>query len=99
MGEIDKLFGPVQKLYLKPDGSTEWAEVEPVKDSITLGEMKNEYKEFEGSRLGCFELSFKLHSFKKKDRVKIGQFIGLLKRPKCTYKTIKRDCAKRNRRW
>lgn len=98
MGEIDKLFGPVQKLYIKPDGSTEWVDVEPVKDSITLGEMKNEYKEIDGQQVGCFEFSFRLGPLNKKTRVKIGQLFGYLKRPRCTYKTIKRDCAKRNRR-
>lgn len=95
---IDTLFG-ARKLFIKPDGATEWSEIEPVKDSITLGEMKSEFKELDGPRIGCFEFSFQLRRLRKRDRVKMGQFLGYLKRPKCTYRTVRHDCAKRNRRW
>lgn len=43
-----------------------------------------------------FTLQFRI---KSPNRKKMLQAFGILKRPKCTYKTIKRDCAKRNRRW
>lgn len=33
-----------------------------------------------------------------KSHIRLLQELGILKAPKCTYKTIRRDCAKRNRR-
>ena len=97
MEENNTLFGKPKKLFLRPDGATEWAEVQPVRDSITIGKMEGKFKEIDGPQVGCFEISFRFGPLNKKTRVKIGQLLGCLKRPRCTYKTIKRDCAKRNR--
>lgn len=33
----------------------------------------------------------------RKVLIRLGQQFGIMKRPRCTYKTIRRDCAKRNR--
>lgn len=33
----------------------------------------------------------------RKDSIQLLQSVGLMKRPRLTFKTIKRDCAKRNR--
>lgn len=86
-------------LFVKPWGepSAEWQDLGTiVNDTTTLtpdgdGEGKS-YIHFSVS--GPFSFTFRL---RHKNRIKIAQEFGFLKKPRCTYKTIKRDCAKRNR--
>lgn len=88
----------VQKLYLKPEGAFEWQEIgTKVSDSISLGEMETEFVKDKAPNIGHFQITFRLRPWNKKKRIQIGQFLGFLKSPRCTYKTIKRDCAKRNK--
>lgn len=82
------------KLYLKGDGSTEWTEVKPEVESFDF----TPSVEFDCVPINhTLSFTWRIKPFSKKKQIEIMQFFGRLKKPKCTYKTIKRDCAKRNR--
>ena len=92
MGE--ELFG-TPKLFIKPIGKPEadWKElVGPiVQDSISISEDVPDI--YSPTRIR-FTATVRIS---KKNRIKLLQSVGLMKRPKCTYRTVKRNCAKRNR--
>ena len=46
--------------------------------------------------MGVFHFTCSLKNTRKQLRL-LRQALGFGKRPKCTYKTVRRDCAKRNR--
>lgn len=87
-------FEPV-KLFIKPCGQPEadWKELttEIISDSITIT------KETPDSHFPTRFSFTATINFTRKNRIRLLQTVGLMKRPRCTYKTIKRDCAKRNR--
>lgn len=86
------LIEPIGRLYIKPKDApdSEFVECKFSSDGITEAIIDNESK-WNGPT--SFTLSFSI----KQRLVYVLQGLGFLKRPKCTYKTIKRDCAKRNR--
>ena len=80
------------KVFISPGVSCEWQEIGTVNnDSMIVDEQKHR------SPFSFGEVSFTF-TMKKRDRIRILQEFNFLDRPKCTYKTIRRDCAKRNRR-
>lgn len=81
-----------EKLLLRKDGATEWTECGGTSDSIVLAECHQEFCPLEFA----VKVVFKLRDIRRMTK-QLKQLCGYLKRPKCTYKTIKRDCAKRNR--
>ena len=86
------------KLFLKPLGAPEidWKEVsgELVNDSISMSAVKFEPEE--PYRFGHYRVSFHVN-VKHMAMIRCLQNLGVLKSPKCTYRTVKRGCAKRNR--
>lgn len=88
----------MSKLFIKRIGipETEWGELssEVISDSISLS--GPEYVEEPTPKISRFQFTFRVN-MSHKTFVKLGHMSGLLKRPRLTYKTIKRDCAKRNR--
>ena len=95
MGE--ELFG-TPKLFIKPIGKPEadWKElVGPiVSDSITISEKDDDAPALGYQTRHVFTATIRIS---RKNRIKLLQSVGLMKRPKCTYRTVKRNCAKRNR--
>lgn len=100
--------GPVQgrgksQLFIKPIDApeTEWKELNgPVISDIILEEGNPPFAPLpeSGHKKVVLDFTVKLKtSVRKRMMLLIQQEFGLLKKPKCTYKTIKRDCAKRNR--
>ena len=83
------------KIFLKPIGQPEmdWQEIvgEVVSDSITIREDAPDMNF--PTRLN-FTVTLRIS---RKNRIRLFKSVGLMKRPRCTYKTIKRGCAKRNR--
>lgn len=83
------------KIFLKPVGQPEadWKELtaEIISDSITIT------KEAPDSHFPTRFSFTATVNFTRKNRILLLQTVGLMKRSRCTYKTIKRDCAKRNR--
>lgn len=82
-------------IFLKPIGQPEmdWQEIvgHVVSDSITIREDVPDMNF--PTRLN-FTATF---SISRKNFIRLLKSVGLMKRPRLTYKTIKRDCAKRNR--
>lgn len=88
----------VSKVMIKKWGepSAEWEKVGTIiRDSITVS--KPEYIQEDPPKAGRLSFTFRVN-IRHKTTVWIGQLFGVLKKPKCTYRTIRRDCAKRNRR-
>jgi len=69
-----------------------------------------EWKEISGRNLKCFSSLYEPCNNRPitisftgelptghKQRTEWMKFLGILKRPRCTFKTIRRDCAKKNR--
>ena len=87
------------KLFLKPLGAPEidWKEVsgEIINDSISMSAVKVEPEE--PYRFGHYRMSFHA-KVKRMAMIRFLQTVGFLKAPKCTYRTTKRACAKRNMR-
>lgn len=90
--------GQPAKVFIKRWGepNEDWKELGVIKDdSVTLVLNEKDDPGFDFRyEVGGFEFTFK---FSRKTSIRLQQALGLLKRPKFTYKTIKRDCAKRNR--
>ena len=80
------------KVFICSGVSCEWREIGTVNnDSMIVDEQRHKSP----FTFGEVSLTF---TMKKRDRIRLLQEINILDRPKCTYKTIRRDCAKRNRR-
>ena len=88
------LFTPA-KVFIKPKDQpeAEWKEVvgSVVRDSLTISE-----SEPVGYNPTIIKFTAALH-ISRKNRIRLFKSVGLMKRPRLTYKTIKRDCAKRNK--
>ena len=89
-----EMFTP-SKVFIKPKDQpeAEWQElVGPIiRDSITIAEeAPDPYWPTHLQFTATFRIS-------RKNRIRLFKSIGLMKRPRLTYKTIKRDCAKRNK--
>lgn len=88
------LFTPT-KVFIKPfdKPEAEWQElVGPIiHDSITITEKAPD--PYQPTHLK-FSVTFRIS---RKNRIRLFKSIGLMKQPRLTYKTIKRDCAKRNK--
>lgn len=87
-----------ERLFVKPWGvpCEDWQEIGVIEGSTTLV-VKDESKapyDIIYSIPTVFSCAIK---FSKKQNVRIMQLFGLLKKPKCTYKTTRRFCAKRNK--
>lgn len=87
-------FGP-GKIFIKASDDNEWKEIGAVvSDGISLSSDSDDNQRlFEP--MGEFSFTF---TMRKRTRIRMLQQCGILDKPKCTYKTIRRDCAKRNRR-
>lgn len=88
------LFTPT-KVFIKPFDKPEagWQELvgDVVRDSITIAEdAPDPYQPLHLRFTATFSIS-------RKNRIRLLKSVGLMKRPRLTYKTIRRDCAKRNR--
>lgn len=85
----------IEKIFLKPIGQPErdWQEIvgEVVSDSITIREDVPDMNF--PTRLNFVATL----SISRKNYIRLLKSAGLMKRPRCTYKTIRRDCAKRNK--
>lgn len=85
----------IGKIFLKPVDQPEmdWQEMvgEVVSDSITIREDVPDMK-FPTRLNFTATLNISRNNF-----IRILKSIGLMKRPRCTYKTIRRYCAKRNK--
>jgi len=85
------------KLYLKPIDHPEadWQELvgTVVKDSITVS--GPEFIPDIAPNIGHFQFTFHCR-IKRKTEIRLMQLAGFKKSPKCTYRTVKRGCAKRN---
>ena len=91
--QIDKPI--IQRILIKrSDGSEdEWKDLGYIKTSVALPQ-KDEFKDFEPVHLNIrCEAFFTV----KGGRKALFKMMGLWKTPKCTYKTRRQDCAKRNR--
>ena len=84
-----------REIFLKPIGPIEmdWKEIigEVVSDSITIREDVPDMNF--PTRLNFTAIL----SISRKNYIRFLKSVGLMKRPRCTYKTIRRDCAKRNK--
>lgn len=83
-------------VFIKPIDKPEadWQELvgDIVRDSITITESaSNPYSPATLNFTATLRIS-------RKNRIRLLKSVGLMKRPRCTYKTIKRKCAKRNRK-
>lgn len=91
---LREIFTPA-KVFIKPVNQPEadWQEVvdSVVRDSLTISE-----SEPVGYNPTTIKFTATLH-ISRKNRIRLFKSIGLMKRPRLTYKTIKRDCAKRNK--
>ena len=85
----------IGKIFLKPVDQPEidWQEMvgEIVSDSITIREDVPDMNF--PTRLN-FTATL---SISRKNYIRFLKSVGLMKRPRCTYKTIRRNCAKRNK--
>jgi len=91
---LKDLFTPT-KVFIKPFDKPEsdWKEFvgDIVRDSITITESTpNPYRPTTLNFTATLRIS-------RKNRIRLFKSLGLMKRPRCTYKTIRRDCAKRNK--
>ena len=91
---LKDLFTPT-KVFIKPVDQPEvdWQEIvgEVVSDSITIREDVPDMN---------FPTTLKFTATlrtSRKNRIRLLKSVGLMKRPRLTYKTIRRDCAKRNK--
>ena len=101
--------GPVQgrgKIFIKPidHPEAEWKELSNglTATDFIAEESGPEFVPVPETGLQKIVLNFTIRlkpSTRKRMFLQIRQMCGLAKRPKFTYKTIKRDCAKRNGRW
>ena len=99
--------GPVQgrgKIFIKPIDrpEAEWQELSNglIATDFIIEERGPEFIPVPETGHNKIVLNFSIRlkaSARKRIMLQIKQMCGLAKRPKCTYKTIKRDCAKRNR--
>ena len=89
-----ELFGS-PKLFIKPVSQPEadWQELVGaiVSESITISENRPD-----ASRPTILNFTATLN-INRKNRIRFLKSVGFMKRPRRTYKTIRRDCAKRNR--
>ena len=85
------------KLFLKRDGQMEWTELDGAKGDIRLGELNDGSEPAIENFSANYSLTFQMKPLSRRKLIRLRQTFGLLKAPRCTYRTIKRDCAKRNR--
>ena len=86
-------FGP-GKIFVKATDDHEWKELGTVKsDCLTVFEEAVD-QPIRFKQVGTMSFPF---TMKKRTRIRLLQMAGVLDKPKCTYKTIRRNCAKRNR--
>lgn len=83
-------FGPA-KIFIAKD-EHEWVPLGEVANGPLCRDEQNLEMTFSSRSVS---LSF---TMKKRDRIRLLQYFNILDKPKCTYKTIRRECAKRNRR-
>ena len=72
---------------------TDWKELvgSIVRDSITVSDCVTEpYRPTTLRFTATINIS-------RKNKIKLLKEVGIMKKPRCTYKTIRRDCAKRNK--
>ena len=96
---ISPSFGP-GKLYIKSAANdvTEWQEVGATDALIISDEVQDTINSWaEVYQPKPIKFSFTLKPMKRKAHIRLLQSCGVLKKPRCTYKTIKRDCAIRNK--
>ena len=91
---LKDLFTPT-KVFIKPFDKPEadWQEFvgDIVRDSIAITESTpNPHSPTTLNFTATLRIS-------RKNRIRLFKSVGLMKRPRCTHKTIKRDCAKRNK--
>ena len=85
-----------QKAFIMPKWGEprDWKEVTLVNDTASIVQTDKVGDSF----IHYDTINFSFHiKINRKVRIKIGQLLGVLKKPRLSYKTIKRDCAKRNR--
>ncbi len=93
---ISEQKGRIDGFQYNEDGFQFQVEAYPVDVN---GVWQSFYFPFNKNRPKAGRLSFTFRvNIRHKTTVRIGQLFGVLKKPKCTYRTIRRDCAKRNRR-
>lgn len=88
----------VSEVMIKKWGepSAEWKKLTGVSgDEITV--TTRDWSSFYDMMRSTGSLSFTL-KVTGRSFIRLRQTLGFLKKPKCTYRTIRRDCAKRNRR-
>ena len=91
------IFVPRQngKIFLKTgETEREWKEVGFVNETLICDESDSESIRKISMKV---RLSFKFTLKPRKVAIALAQMCGVAKSPRCTYKTIKRNCAKRNR--
>lgn len=86
----------IGKIFLKPVDQPEmdWQEMvgKAVSDSITI------IRESVPDKIKPTRINFTAtFSISRKNSIRLLKSVGLMKRPRCTYRTIRRDCAKRNK--
>lgn len=92
--------GAVEKLFFKPSDQpeAEWQEVTCTSNSIVVEKWADDMADawIEALRPEPMQFTFTLRGGRKA-HIRLLQSFGVLKKPRCTYKTIRRDCAKRNK--
>lgn len=88
-----ELFSPSKIFIKRADVEGEWKElIGPiVRESLTISE-----SEPVGYNPTTIKFTATLR-ISRNDRISLLKFVGLMKRPRLTYRTIKRDSAKRNK--
>jgi len=98
--DTQALLRPEMRVFIKPHGApdSEFVECGFCEDTSLasrIADRVSEKKE-EWGHATRFTMQFRVN-IKRKTLRSIMQRLGFWKAPKCTYRTIKRDCAKRNR--
>ena len=97
---LKRKIRPEMRVFIKPHGApdSEFVECGFCEDTSLascIADRVSEKKE-EWGHTTRFTMQFRVN-IKRKTLRRIMQRVGFWKAPKCTYRTIKRDCAKRNR--
>lgn len=92
------------KVFLKPAGGSEedWKEITNglVASNIIIEEGEPQFIPVPetGHKKVVLNFTVKMKTaIRKRTMLRLAQMFGFAKAPRCTYKTIRRDCAKRNK--
>lgn len=91
-------FDPTpRKLYVRRNGRLEWTELKPTSEAIEVGGLDGSIEPDKERFAARINMTFTVRPMKRCKQIRMAQYLGALKPPRCTYRTIKRGCAKRNR--